>query len=64
MAGEARKKAHNGCAVLTEEEGFEIVCNYYGINHYPDGRIIVNTTPPVPAAKPTPQLDINLDDLL
>lgn len=58
MESNARKKAHNGCAVLTDEEGYEIVCDYFGIDYQPGPRLSVVKT------KPTPQLDINLDDLL
>ena len=69
MESNARKKAHNGCAVLTDEEGFEIVCDYFGLDYQPcSGLSAVKTKPAASTAeavaKPTPQLDINLDDLL
>lgn len=65
MKSKARKKAYKGCAVLTDEEGFEIVCDYYGIDYQPrSGLSAVETKPAESVAKPKPKLDINLDDLL
>lgn len=65
MESRARKKAHNGCAVLTDEEGFEIVCYYYGIDYQScSGLSAVKPKPAEFVVKPTPKLDINLDDLL
>lgn len=63
MYKEARKKQYNHCAVLTDEEGFEIVCEYFGIDYQPPGADKVEKQAAQPA-KTAPALDIELDDLL
>ena len=60
MRTEARKKMYNNCAVLTDEEGFEIVCEYFGIDPGTD-KIAKQAVQP---GKTAPALDIELDDLL
>jgi hypothetical protein len=47
MKKAAREKAVNGCAVLTEQEGFEIVLKYYGIEGIPQA-----STPQAPVPEP------------
>ena len=63
MRTEARKKMYNNCAVLTDEEGFEIVCEYFGIDYQPPGtdKIAKQAAQPEKTAS---ALDIELDDLL
>ena len=63
MRTEARKKMYNNCAVLTDEEGFEIVCEYFGVNYQPPGADKA-AKQAVQPAKTAPALDIELDDLL
>lgn len=63
MRTEARKKKYNNCAVLTDEEGFEIVCEYFGIGYQPPGADKIAKQAAQPA-KMAPALDIELDDLL
>lgn len=63
MYKEARKKQYNHCAVLTDEEGFEIVCEYFGINYQPSG-MDKTRKPMIPAVKTSAVLNIELDDLL
>ena len=63
MYKEARKKQHNRCAVLTDEEGFEIVCEYFGIE-YQTAVMDKTAKPAAPSVKAVPALDIELDDLL
>lgn len=58
MRKEAEKNKVNGCAVLTDEEGFAVVLKYYGIS---------DTYTPIPdRAKIAKEVDfdIKLDDLL
>ncbi len=53
MAAEAKKIAFQGCGVLTDEDGFNIVLRYFGID--------------VPKKEPEPVavgLNINVDDML
>lgn len=62
MRNEARKYQKDGCAVLTDDEGFEVICGYYGLEyHSGGGKIVPEKTPDVKAAT---ALDIELDDLL
>lgn len=62
MRNEARKYQKEGCAVLTDDEGFEVICGYYGLEyHSGGGKIVPEKTPDVKAAT---TLDIELDDLL
>lgn len=63
MRTEARKKMYNNCAVLTDEEGFEIVCEYFGIDYQPPGTDKIAKQAAQPE-KTAPALDIELDDLL
>lgn len=53
MSDVARKQQVDGCAVLTDEEGYAIVLQYFGI-------------PEKPAAAPKSnvEFDVSLDDLL
>lgn len=61
MRNEARKYQKVGCAVLTDDEGFEVICGYYGLEYYSGGKIVPEKAPDVKAAT---ALDIELDDLL
>lgn len=62
MRNEARKYQKDGCAVLTDDEGFEVICGYYGLEYYSGGgKIVPEKAPDVKAAT---ALDIELDDLL
>lgn len=62
MRNEARKYQKDGCAVLTDDEGFEVICGYYGLEyHSGGGKIVPKKAPDVKAAT---ALDIELDDLL
>ena len=63
MYKEARKKQYNHCAVLTDEEGFEIVCEYFGIDYQPSG-MDKTKKPMMPEAKTAAVLNVELDDLL
>ena len=70
MQKEARKKQVGNCAVLTDQEGFEIILKYFGIE-------VVAVVPPIPVSrtvavpaaatvkedKPS-KFDVSLDDLL
>ncbi|MBY0054112.1 hypothetical protein H7K32_21095 [Brevibacillus agri] len=70
MKAEARKKQHNGMAMLTDVEGFAIVLKYFGI----EGQPVAVATPAVPmpasttnaaSLKPVvPGFDVKLDDFL
>ena len=67
MQKEARKKQVGNCAVLTDQEGFEIVLQYFGIE-------LVAGVPPIPVSrtvavtvkenKLNTSFDVSLDDLL
>lgn len=62
MRNEARKYQKDGCAVLTDDEGFEVICGYYGLEyHSGGGKIVPEKASDVKAAT---ALDIELDDLL
>lgn len=54
MSEEARKNAVDGCGVLTDEEGFNIVLKYFGV--------VVPETPQ-PDVQPT-NFKLSLDDFL
>lgn len=64
MRKEAEKKKVGNCAVLTDQEGFEVVLKYFGI----EGAVIT----PAPAAATAntsapaagPEFDVKLEDLL
>lgn len=62
MRNEARKYQKDGCAVLTDDEGFEVICGYYGLEYYSGGGKIVPEN--VPDVNAVTALDIELDDLL
>lgn len=61
MAAEARKKQHNGMAMLTDAEGFAIVLKYFGVEGAP-----VSYSVKQPPSKTTekPKFDVSLDDFL
>jgi hypothetical protein len=70
MKKAAEKKKVGNCAVLTDEEGFEIVLKYFGIEavavKYETPQAIPVTVP-TPGAKPVNlemDFDIKLEDLL
>ncbi|ASS66395.1 MULTISPECIES: hypothetical protein [unclassified Paenibacillus] len=56
MKAEAKKQASNGVGVLTDEEGFAIVLQYFGVKP-PEAE-------PVAAAIASPVFKSTLDDLL
>ncbi|MDF2591377.1 MAG: hypothetical protein K0S75_843 [Clostridia bacterium] len=62
MKAEARKIQKDGCGVLTDDEGFAIVLEYFDI---PMARV---TKPILQVVKPTvaetTKFDVNLEDLL
>ncbi len=62
MRNEARKYQKDGCAVLTDDEGFEVICGYYGLEYHSGGGKIVPEK--APDVKASTALDIELDDLL
>lgn len=69
MKAEARKKQHNGMAMLTDAEGFAIVLKYFGIEGAPAAATpAAPASPPVrtvPEAKPAaPDFDVKLEDFL
>lgn len=57
MKKEARKSQADNVGVLTDEEGFAVVLQYYGITGAP-GNV------PAPATAPASDFDVKLDDLL
>lgn len=59
MEAEARKKKVGNMAILTPEEGFKIVFDYFGIKN---GTIIGEPKQDIPSKSNS--LDISLDDLL
>lgn len=69
MAKVAKKKAVNGRAMLTDEEGFEIVLKYFGIeaSSIPRGVAVVKESKalaPEEKAKSDINFDVKLEDLL
>jgi hypothetical protein len=66
MRKAAEKKKVGNCAVLTDQEGFEVVLKYFGIN----SKVVAAAVPsveirPEPASeKKVPSFDVSLDDLL
>ena len=48
--------------MLTDDEGFEVICGYYGLEYYSGGGKIVPEN--VPDVNAVTALDIELDDLL
>ena len=63
METEAKKRKVGTCAVLTDEEGFAIVLEYFGIDAAVTGPQDALAAPTAPAATST-SFDINLEDLL
>lgn len=62
MKEAARKNQSDGCGVLTDQEGFEVVLKYFGIE--PAGiQPATPTAPPVPEKK-SMEFDVRLEDLL
>lgn len=62
MKAEAKKKQHNGMAMLTDAEGFAIVLKYFGI----EGAPAAGTIAPI-RSEPSEQIsnfDVKLDDFL
>ncbi|MED1850328.1 hypothetical protein P4V33_01550 [Brevibacillus borstelensis] len=70
MKEEARKKQHNGMAILTDAEGFAIALKYFGI----EGEVNTGAALSAPASRPAvtvpvakpaaPDFDVKLDDFL
>jgi hypothetical protein len=62
----AAKKKDGNCAVLTDQEGFAIVMQYFGIKGAPVVMAAPTAAPiSVPTLeKPTPSFDVRLEDLL
>lgn len=57
MQAEAKKKAVGGMAMLTDEEGFAIVLNYFGLQGLP-------AAPPQPVEQKSARFDVTLDEFL
>ncbi|OMF10468.1 hypothetical protein BK129_01620 [Paenibacillus amylolyticus] len=57
MQAEAKKKAVGGMAMLTDEEGFAIVLNYFGLQGAP-------AAAPPPEEPKAARFDVKLDDFL
>lgn len=66
MKNEAKKKQHNGMAMLTDAEGFAIVLKYFGIENNKPANLTVATTvsTPPPSIQSTSDFDVSLDELL
>lgn len=62
MKAEARKNQKDGCGVLTDDEGFAIVLEYYDIPMVKISKPILTVVKPTDMAPLT--FDINLEDLL
>lgn len=62
MKSEAKKKAVHGMAMLTDEEGFEIVLKYFGIEGLPNAAPI--SAPNVTSSPAASGFDVQLDELL
>ena len=60
MSKVAQKKKVGNCAVLTNQEGFEVVLKYFGIDTKPAPTVIK----PVQIVSKVDDFDIKLDDLL
>lgn len=58
MQAEAKKKAVGGMAMLSDEEGFAIVLNYFGLSGG------VTSVTPAPKEQKTVRFDVKLDDFL
>ncbi|WP_018305436.1 hypothetical protein [Desulfitobacterium hafniense] len=63
MRKEAEKRKVGNCAVLTDQEGFEIVLKYFGIE---GKRVALTQTSPVTTEpkKQSSSFDVKLEDLL
>lgn len=57
MQAEAKKKAVGGMAMLTDEEGFAIVLNYFGLQGAP-------AASPQPVEQKSARFDVTLDEFL
>ncbi|HCF71976.1 MAG TPA: hypothetical protein DER33_10420 [Syntrophomonas sp.] len=65
MRKAAEKKKVGSCAVLTDQEGFEIVLKYFGIEHAKIAPSVELTPPAQKAEGPSiVDFDIRLEDLL
>jgi len=64
MRKAAEKKKVGNVAVLTDQEGFAIVLNYFGIKANTESVTNFKPVIPVPNLKPSVDFDVNLDDLL
>jgi len=60
MKNEAKKKQHNGMAMLTDTEGFAIVLKYFGVQDEP---VPFKTEQHSPGPE-KPNFDVKLDDFL
>lgn len=61
MKNEAQKKQHNGMAMLTDQEGFQIVLNYFGI----ESKVDISAISEAETSKKTStDFDVQLEDLL
>lgn len=67
MKSEAKKKAVDGMAMLTDAEGYGAVLKYYGIQGDAcpaHGAVVSAPAAPAPVILPKPDLALSLDDLL
>lgn len=67
MQKEARKKQVGNCAVLTDQEGFAIVLNYFSIElvtGVQPSTVTSTVSVAVKEDKPNTSFDVSLDDLL
>jgi hypothetical protein len=68
MKNEAKKKQVGGCAMLTDQEGFEIVLKYFGIDGKVSNKHMANVEgKAVPEVKPAAKdidFDVSLDDFI
>jgi hypothetical protein len=71
MKRAAEKKKVGNCAVLTDQEGFDVVLKYFGISGTAPASVVTLTlsastasTSPIPVPKPAAEFDINLEELL
>ena len=67
MRKAAEKKKVGNCAVLTDQDGFEVVLKYFGINTKPSAYVtkpVENVTEKPKNVTSSNDFDVNLDDLL
>lgn len=68
MKNEAKKKQVGGCAMLTDQEGFEIVLKYFGIDGKVSNKHMAHVEcKAVPDVKPAAKdidFDVSLDDFI